>query len=117
MGGAERARHADAEREHVGDRHDADTELVGQAFAGEPFHRQPGVAGQRVAVRDVADDSGVAQLAEDARLEKEAGHGDVVGLAQKLYGDGLAAKAIGGAVNHAHSARSDHLLDRKAIGH
>ncbi len=93
-------------------------EPLRQIFAVEPLHRQEAVPVRRLAVIDVGDDAGVAQLGQELGLAAEAVGliGAAAGAVEQLERHTVAALPIVGAVYGSHAAAAGQLLDHKAVG-
>jgi hypothetical protein len=91
-------------------------EALAERLTDDPLHGEERHAVLGLAVGDVLDDAGVAQLLEDARFAIEA----LLVLAgvtpvEDLDRDDAAATQIGGAEDGRHAARADAALDLEAL--
>ena len=110
----ERLGDAQPERDGLGDVERAAREAAIEVLALEPLHREELLALRRLAVREVPDDPGVAELREHLGLRRET-----VALAleprRDLERDRRAAAAIARPPDHAHPALAGDGLDLEVL--
>src|SRR5207344_1833061 len=108
-GGAAHARKA------IFDGKAAPGEPLREVFSFEELHGDERLPRRRLTVLDVANDTGMRKLGEDARLAAESLDRSLRRDAQHLHGDCAAADAIGGPKHRPHAAAPDGALDDKAF--
>jgi hypothetical protein len=116
MGGADGVGGVGHQAHRLGERERRARQSMRQLLAFEPLHDEVGRAVGQDAVRDVADDAGMAQLGQHARLAREAVVGVGLGV-ERLERDRLAGVAVRGAKHHAHAAGASDVVEHEALGH
>jgi len=114
--GGEHARHAAGEHDRPGRTERAAPEARLEVFALQPFHGQVELSAARRSVSDVADDSRVTKLGEQAPLTQEPLRRPNGSGVKELEGDELAGHAVRRSVDGAHSPRAGQPLDFEAVG-
>lgn len=95
-------------------------EAMAQILSIEPLHGEKALSARGLAMRDVGDDAGMAQLGEELGLTRKAPRFLVVGHRrleiEQLKRHQAAGESIAGAVDRPHTAGACWALELEAIG-
>ena len=112
--GPERVRDARRRRDGLGEGDRPPREAGGERLALEPFHGEEAALAGDVAVREVADDRGVAQRGEHPRLPREAIPDLGRAIVEQLDRDRRAVRPIAGAEHCPHPPGARQLQEIEA---